>query len=199
MKKKVSNKLKVSRNKVKKEWSKFNTKKRSILRRKTLPQDFRKGLIDEAREVAKSNIRVIYAEYQENKFSKDQKSPYEGFTYTKYKETFGNKRIRTKGTIQKFYRASKDYDETNIEQLIPEILQEEGVKGVLVIFKIVDVETDLIGYVSDFVTQSLLDRLQVSLYEHLSMKLKNNKSIQNFEFMNIYIRVIYEKSKISTK
>lgn len=126
------------------------------------------------------------------KVSSKPVSPYEGFTYQKKHTTIN--------TDQTFYKAKKGFDEYRLDNTIKDILKDRKVKGVGLIFKVKDEETEVTSHVSDYITKGLQTRLErkgIPLYDHLSTKLKYSKSVHEYELKNIYIRVIYAKSKDS--
>jgi hypothetical protein len=188
--KKISKELAKSKNKVKAIWKHHKVEKRKIESKKTLPLDFKRGLIKELTEVTKSNISNVWEDYRGFKFGVFHDSPYSDFSYVK--------RHNTINTQQDFYKAKRFYNEGNLDSQIGNILSEPGVLGVGLIFKVQDEETDLIMHVSDYITKGLYERLQqkgISLFNHLSTKLKYSKSVHEYELKDIYIRIIYEKSK----
>ena len=192
MKKIVQHKLQVTKNKVSNQWKKYRKEKQKILKNKRIPLDIKRGLLQEKRDITKHNISTFFEDYRGYKYSKVHSSPYPEFAYSKKYETINS--------IQKTYKAKREYNENNLDKLVPKILNEQAVKGVLVIYRVYDEETELISYVSDFITKLLYERLQaknISLDEHLSTKLRYSKSVQEYELKGIYIKVIYEKSKIS--
>jgi hypothetical protein len=192
MKKAVSKKLEVTRRKVSKLWQHYRTEKKKILSKKRLPLDLKRGLLLEQREVTKKNISVKYEDYRGYKFGVSHKSEFPDFSYSK-------KHV-TANTTQEFFTARKNYNEGNLDRLIPKILDRPGVIGVGVIFRVKDEDTELVHHVSDFITKGLVRKLQeknISIYDHISDKLKYSKSVQEYELKNISIRIIYEKSKSS--
>ena len=190
MKKVISKKLINSRKKTSRLWRHYRVEKRNILSKKRLPFDLKRGLIAEQREVTKSNISNVWEDYRGFKFGVFHDSPYSDFIYVK--------RHNTINTQQDFYKAKRYYNEANLDYQIGNILNESGVLGVGLILKVQDEETDLIMHVSDYITKGLYLRLQqkgISLFDHLSTKLKYSKSVHEYELKDIYIRIIYEKSK----
>ena len=104
----------------------------------------------------------------------------------------------TINTHQEYFKYRKGSNENDIDLHIGYILDDPAVLGVGLIFKVRDEETELIMHVSDYITKGLFIRLQekgISLYDHLSTKLKYSKSVHEYELKSIYIRIIYEKSK----
>ena len=192
MKKTISKKLEVTRRKTSKLWQHYRTEKKKILSKKRLPLDLKRGLLAEQREVTRSNIKVKWEDYRGYKFGVSHKSEFPDFSYSK-------KHI-TANTKQEFFTARRNYNENNLDKLIPKILDRPGVVGVGVIFRVKDEDTELIHHVSDFITKSLLSKLRernISIFEHISEKLRYSKSVQEYELKNISIRIIYEKSKSS--
>jgi hypothetical protein len=193
MKKQVSKRLEATRRKNSRIWKKYRSTKKTLLSSKRIPKDIARGLVEEARAVAKNNIKINYEDYRGFKFGIVHNSPYKDFSYVKRHETIN--------TQQKFFKASKYYNHDKLDSQIGDILNESNVLGVGLIFKVRDEETELIMFGSDYITKGLFLKLQgkgISLYDHVSQKLKYSKSVHEYELLNIQIRVIYAKTKNHT-
>jgi hypothetical protein len=190
MKKAISKKLQVTRNKVSRQWSKYRTAKKKVLSKKRLPEVAKKGILEELRNITKQNISIQYDDYRGFKNSLTHHSPYTDFYF--------EKKLRTINTNQEFYKAAKHYNVSKLDNQIKEILDQPNVKSVLLIARVKDEDTDLIHYASEAINKPLLNKLlkrnsKSILYDHLSYKLLNSKSLQEFELKGIYIRIIYAK------
>jgi hypothetical protein len=205
MKKQITKKLQSSRKSVSRLWQKYRLQKKKIQAKKTLPSDIKRGLIAEQREITKNNISDLWLNYREYKQSYFNLSKYENFSLVKtltgnYRtnaETGKKKYFKFNNTFQEFYKAQRGYDEYYLNEDVQSILGKPGVIGVLVTIKILDEETGLIHYVSDFVNAPKLARMEGSLYDSVIQKAQAKKSMQEFELKGIYLRVIYENSKNS--
>ena len=196
MQKKISKKLTQSRAKTSRLWKHYRTVKRVILSKKRTPLDIKRGLLQEQRDVTKQNISVTWEDYRGWKFGAIHPSPYEDFSFTK--------RTFTTNTRQEWYKTRERYFEdysaieSKLDYQIDSILDKPGVKGVMLIFRVKDEDTELVHHVSDYVTRMSFDRLNaqgVSMYQNLSDKLKYSRSVSEYEMKGISIRIIYEKSK----
>jgi hypothetical protein len=188
----VSKKLEVTSRKVSREWQKYRKVKSKILKSKRLqrlPDEFKTALLEEKRHETKQKISKKYSEYREFKFPLTHVSEFSGFRYSKRKTT--------DNSIQKYFKAGKDYNPDRLDNLIPKILDKNKVLGVLVVLEIYDTENDIIKYTSEFVTKALIKRLNekgVSIYDYVAEKTKQSKSTEEFELRRIHIRVIYAKT-----
>jgi hypothetical protein len=192
MKKVISKKLLASRKRASRLWRHYRVEKKKILSKKRLPNDFKRGLISEQLHVTRQNISTTWEDYRGWKFGLFHDSPYDNFSFVKKKYTTN--------TEQQYYKASKNYNENNLDDQIGAILNEPGVTGVLLIFRVRDDDSELVHHVSDYITKELYGRLAAKgnsyfLYEHLSNKLKYSESVHEYSMEGIYIRIIYEKSK----
>lgn len=187
---KVNKKLEVTRRKVSKEWSKYRTAKKHILHLKRLAPEFKKGLLEEKRAIARGNISIKYEEYRGYKFGVTHKSDIENFSYVN--------KYQTINSIQKTYKARKGIGEKRLDKNIEKILGKEDVNGVLAILKVKDEESGKIMYISDFITKNSLQRLKdnnTTIYEHVAGHARGLKSTQEFKELGIYIKIIYTKGK----
>jgi hypothetical protein len=196
MKKSISKKLEQSRKRTSRLWKHYRSIKKQLLSKKRTPLDIKRGLIAEQRDITRQNISVTWEDYRGWKFGAIHHSPYEDFSFVK--------RIYTPNTKQEWYKSRERYFEdysaieSKLDYQIDKILDEPGVKGVMLIFRVKDDDTELIHNVSDYVTRMSFDRLNaqgVSMYQNLSDKLKFSRSVTEYEMKGISIRIIYEKSK----
>ena len=207
MRKVVKNKLQVTRRKVSKEWSKYRTVKKKVLSRKRLSTEEKKQILLSEREQVRSAISGKWVQYQDVKYGLTHKAPFPGFSFTK-KQT-GVYRIDPKTGKRKFYKFSGDdfhkiykarsgYDTNELDSVIPKILNERGVKGVLVVFQVESEETGQKQYVSNYITKTLFKRIEQSgesVFEYVASRLRAGNT-KDYKLKFIYLRVVYEKSKM---
>jgi hypothetical protein len=163
-----------------------------IKENKRFPIDFKNQLILEQKFLLKQNLKLERYLSNNSYKLKDRHLLPIGIEETK----FG---------VQKVYRTAKNYDVFLIDNDVKKILNEPiknglKVKGVTVVFRVLDAETDLIKFGGDFITKELFERFQSedkSIFEHISNKLRFSKSMEDFEILNIDLRVIYEKINTS--
>jgi hypothetical protein len=196
MKKSISKKLEQSRKRTSRLWKHYRSVKKQLLSKKRTPLDIKRGLIAEQRDITRQNISVTWEDYRGWKFGAIHHSPYEDFSFVKRSFTINTKQEWYKSRERYF----EDYSaiESKLDYQIDKILDEPGVKGVMLIFRVKDDDTELIHNVSDYVTRMSFDRLNaqgVSMYQNLSDKLKFSRSVTEYEMKGISIRIIYEKSK----
>lgn len=187
MLKKVEKKLQASRTKVSKHWQRYRTKKKHILGLKLMPLDFKRGLLAEAREKTRSDIHSYWDDYRGYKFSIVHRSDIPDLMFTRKKEF--------PETRSKYYKARKDFDARKLEKLIPDILDKPNVKGVLLSFKIWNVEEEKLQHVSEFYTKEKLQRLSelgIPIYDSLAEKLSERGYLE-YSLKSIHFRIIYRK------
>jgi hypothetical protein len=200
MKKSISKKLEASKRKTSRLWRHYRVVKKKIVSKKRLPLDLKRGLLSEQRDITRKNISVTWQDYRYWKFGAIHHSPYDNFSFIK--------RTYTINTRQDWYKSKEKYFddfeviESNLDSQLIDILNEPGVKGIVLIFRVKDDETDLIHYVSDYVTKMSYERLKlkgISMYENLTNKLNFSSSVHEFEMKGIYIRIIYEEARAIKK
>ena len=200
MKKSISKKLEASKRKTSRLWRHYRVVKKKIVSKKRLPLDLKRGLLSEQRDITRKNISVTWQDYRYWKFGAIHHSPYDNFSFIK--------RTYTINTRQDWYKSKEKYFddfeviESNLDSQLIDILNEPGVKGIVLIFRVKDDETDLIHYVSDYVTKMSYERVKlkgISMYENLTNKLNFSSSVHEFEMKGIYIRIIYEKARAIKK
>jgi hypothetical protein len=190
MKKSVSKKLGASRVKTSRLWRHYRINKKKIFSKKLLPLDFKRGLAAEQRDITRKNITITWEDYRGWKFGAIHHSRYKNFSF--------QKRHITLYSEQEFYKVSKYLSDKDLDSQIGKILNEQGVSGVGLIFRVKDEDTGLIHHVSEYVTIGLYEKLQgkgISLYDHLSTKLRYSKSVHEYKLTGRIVRIIYEKSK----
>jgi hypothetical protein len=192
MKKVFQKKLQTTRKKVSKQWSKYRKAKQKVIHNKRYPEVVKNELLQELRNITKENVKIQYEDYRGFKNSLIHHSPFEGFSF--------EKKLKTINTNQEFYKARRNYNISDLDSQIKDILSKSNVKSVLLIARVKDEDTELIHYASEAINKPLLEKLlrnrkgNTVLYDHLSYKLLNAKSLQEFELKGIYIRIIYAKS-----
>jgi hypothetical protein len=177
-----------TRKKVSRKWKHYRLEKKKIFHKKRLPLDVKKYLIEEQRKVTRQNIHFVFSDYRELKYSRIHVSKYKGLRFVR--------KVATTNTIQEYYKLGTNIND--LDSKIDNVLNKPRVSGLLLIFRVMDEESELIHNVSEYITKFLFDRLQlkgISMYDNLSSKLKYSKSVHEYELKGIYIRVIYEKSK----
>lgn len=198
MKKAIKNKLAWKQSQVSKIWESYRKKKAKILKNKSYPKDIKRGLVQEQLSLARSNISELFSEYREYKSGTLVKSPYSGFSFVRQTQTSGihdrQGNQQTRGTIQKYFKSKQDYISDDI---VRQVLDEPNVIGVSLTYKVRDNESEQIHYGSDFMTKGVFERLQgkgISMDEHLATKFRYMKSMQDYEVISVYIRIIYAKT-----
>jgi hypothetical protein len=198
MKKAVEKKLLSTRSQVIKEWAKYRKIKVRILQRKIDP-DLKKQVITSELDLARNRINKKWTGYSEKKYSIFHKSPYRGFEFTKtqvgvQKDVDGEKHFfRFSKTYQKIYKAKKGYDTDNLDDVIPNILEQKNVKGILLVFEIYNKETDTSQIVSNYITRELYDttqELEETMFEYITGRFQG---YGDYELKFIYMRVVYSK------
>lgn len=187
---KQTNKLLVSTwKKVASEWKKFNTKKTKILSKKTLPPEFKRGLLAEEKDKALKNISIHYEEYRGLRFAKKHKSDIDSFIFTN--------QYKTINTVQNTYKAKKGIGQKRLDSTIKKVLKKDKVVGVLAVLKVKDEDSGKILHISDFITEKNLKAIndrKMTVYEYVAGHARGLKSTQEFKELGIYIKVIYAKA-----
>lgn len=193
----IKKKLAGTQTKVSGEWSKYRKVKQKVLSRKSLTKEEKKQVLSSERDLTYKRISERYKDYREFKYSKIYHSPYEGFRYVNT--------LKQPYSIQKIYKAQKNYDVDNLDSLIPDVLEEKGVTGILIVFSVTDEEGN-VRYVSNYITKGLLDRMydqpdleslwnEGAIFEYVTQRI-NAGYVEKLTLKFIYLRVIYEKSKM---
>jgi hypothetical protein len=200
MKKSISKKLQASRKKTSLIWRHYRVEKKKIVSKKRLPLDLKKGEVSNLLfNTRKKEIPNVWKDYRDWKFGFIYHSPYENFKYVTEHEKFTARTVLYKSTEKYF----DDFDriEENMDNQIKQILNESGVVGVMLIFKVKGInsenDTNKIIHISDFITKSRLQALNsngLSAYQNLTNKLIYAKYADEFDMKKILIRIYYETS-----
>jgi hypothetical protein len=188
MLKKVEKKLQTSRTKISKHWQRYRTKKKHILGLKRMPLDFKRGLLAEAREKTRSDIHTYWDDYRGYKFSVVHHSDIPDLMFTRER--------KQPESVSKYYKAPRNFDARKLQKIIPSILDRPRVRGVLLSFKIWNVEEEKIQHVSEFYNKAkikLLVERGESIYDNLAEKLSEHGYIE-YALKSIHFRIIYEKA-----
>lgn len=189
MKKVLQKKLQATRRKVSKLWVTYRKEKTKILKNKRLTGSEKSAWLAEKRSDTYNKISLNYQDYREKKHSVLYHSPYEGFMYTK--------QFKTEASVQKIYKARRNFDTDKLENIIPKILDESNVKGVLIVFKITFKETGESQFISNYINYDLYDRLQENeqdIYDYVTERFSIGYK-DEYELKFIYLRIIYAKSQ----
>jgi len=186
----VSTKLAKTQAKTKKQWQRYRKVKAKIRIRKTLTPTEKKQILTSELELTRKKISEDYLHYREFKHSKIYKSPYLDFGFTK--------QIKTPKTIQRIYKAKRNYDTDRLDSIIPKVLDDPNVTGVLVVFE-VENEQGVKSYVSNYITGDLLERIEEneqSIFDYVTERI-NAGYIERLKLRFIYMRIIYANPKKS--
>jgi hypothetical protein len=220
MLRKVEHKLKVTRRKVSKRWKKYRKVKKHVLHLHRLSASEKQAVIASEYDLTRQSISNIYTDYCETKHSLLHRSPYSDFMHVKnlvgmHKELYTIDRksgkhipkvdhttgktevgfFRFRNTSQKIYKAKRNFNPERLDKIIPEILSDQKVQGVLIVYEIVSEETDQKSYVSNYMTLEQLKRNQSlgeTVNEYISKKFQAG-STKDFKLKFIYMRIIYKK------
>jgi len=191
MLRKVSKKLESTQKKVPKRWQSYRARKKHILGLKRMPPDIKRGLVKDALKETRQRISADWEDYRGKKYAIIYGSDIDNFNLTK--------KFTTKNTEQFFYKAFPDYDEKDLETLVPELLKRERLTGLLVILKVRNKKTDTIAYASELFTETSLARVREkgeTIYSHVAHKFKSSDTdVVEYELISIHLRLIYEKAK----
>jgi hypothetical protein len=202
MKVKVVKKLETTRSKVSKEWSRYRKEKKHILGLKRLPSDLKRQRIESILDETRSKIHVTWTGYREQKYAITHQSPYKDFSFVKtltglHKETDeGKKFLRFHETTQKIFKANRGFNVDRLDEVVPQILDEPRVRGVLVVFEVTSQETGQRQHVSNYITSDLMDIINErgeTVYEYVVKRFQAGTT-KDYNLKFIYLRVIYEKS-----
>lgn len=128
---------------------------------------------------------------------------YKGFTYMKTltgvkKEIDGVERFYLfHTTYQKIYKAGKNFNTDNLDEILPGILKQRNVNGVLVVFEVTFDETGETTMVSNYINPQVMVnimRKKERVFDYVGKKLQlGDTKYRTLKF--IYLRIIYEKGK----
>jgi len=193
------NKLKVRLQKtIAKERAAFWKKSDKVRSNKRLSKFEKKATIDELRGERNFKIALHKKDTSETIFAQNHPSKYDGMTFNR-RVTKGKWTNAETGESKIYHFKNKiDYytvrDESNLDQRISNLLNEDGVKSVLLVHSVKDSE-GMIIHVSENFTKSLMERLGasgVSPEEHLTNMLRAKKTdVAGFDHNEYTIRVIY--------
>jgi hypothetical protein len=198
MKKAIVNRLKVARKKVSKKWYGYSHQKAVILSDDSLDLLEKKSKIKNLLAGTRKNISYTFEEYRSEKLSllsSGRLSEFEGLRFSKTHVT--------DNTIQETYHTGLSYNTSKFDDLFEDLLNRKGVIGVALVFKLQDTDEEGVHFfASEYITKGLFNRIKdkgKGVFEHLSEKVMqmNTRSTQEFEIIEYYIRIIYEKSKKS--
>jgi len=192
------NKLKVRLQKtIAKERKAYWSKNEKIRSNKRLSKFEKQQTIADLRGERNFKIDLHKKDFSETLFGQNHPSKYEGMKFdrrvTKGKWTnpvTGEERIYPFTHKQDHYTFT---NESNIDERIRQIINEDGVKSVLLVQKVKD-EDGNYHYLSENITKTLMSRLQASgsgVEEHLAFMLKTKKSLEEFDHVEYSIRVLY--------
>jgi hypothetical protein len=205
MKKLIVQKLSSTKKKVSSRWSTYRSKRNKILKNKKLSKFEKKSTIDELLGDTRHIISNDWAKYSESKYGIIHRSPFYDFTLSKrmvgsYYKPVGYKHkefFRFKNTYQKIYKAKKDFDPDRLNKIVPRLLSDKKVKGVLVVFEVSLTDTGERVMVSDYITSEAWERIQENnqtIYDSVARKFWSTKHYAA-DLIFIYMRVIYAKNK----
>lgn len=204
MRRAVAKKLTIAKNKVSKKWGKYRTKKRKIKALKMLDVGQKKMRIANELDKTRTEISSEWSQYREVKHAIVHKSPFADFTYVK--KMTGSK-FNPKGALkeakyfafthhyQKIYKAKRGFDVERLNEIVPKILDQKKVKGVLVVYQIVSAESGQHQFVSNYITSEVMSRIEENeetVDEYISKRFSAG-STKDYELKFIYMRIIYSK------
>lgn len=185
----VEKRLSTTRAKASRTWQSYRTLKKKVNKRRDINDLEKKSILASERDKRQTRISDYYKTYREFKNEKTHKSPYSGF---KYSDT-----IRTENTVQPIFKAKKNFNTDDLDKLIPGILDNKRVSGVLIVFSVESEETGQVSYVSQFITRGRLDRIKDGkIYDEIVRRFQAGNT-KDYKLKFIYIRIIYEKAKDS--
>jgi hypothetical protein len=195
----VQKKLSSTRTQIQKEWGRYRKAKKHLLGLKRISKDQKLQVIASERDLTRQRVSGKWTDYRERKYGLLHKSPYRGFYYTRmltgmHREMDGEERFfRYHNTYQKIYKTRKNFDPDELDTIIPKILDESNVQGILLVFQIYSRETDTYQYVSNYITDVLYERIEESektIFEYVTELFVG---YGDYELKFIYMRVIYKK------
>lgn len=205
MRKAVVKKLSSTRKKISKEWQRYRIKKRKIKKLKRLDAGQKKMRIANELDKTYSKISGEWSQYQETKHAITHKSPYADFTYVK---KMTGSYFNPKGALkkpkyfaftdhyQKIYKAKKGFDVERLNDIVPKILEQKRVKGVLVVYQVISAETGQNQFVSNYITpeeMARIEELEETVDEYISARFQAG-STKDYKLKFVYMRIVYEKT-----
>jgi hypothetical protein len=205
MRKAVAKKLTVTKGKVSKKWGKYRTKKRKIKALKTLDVGQKKMRIANELDKTITEISGEWSQYREVKHAIIHKSPFADFVYVK--KMTGSK-FNPRGVLkkaeyfpftdhyQKIYKAKKGFDVEKLNEIVPKILEQKRVSGVLVVYQIVSAESGQQQFVSNYITKDVMDKIEENeetVNEYISNRFSAG-STKDYKLKFVYMRIVYAKA-----
>lgn len=196
--KSVAKRLTGTQKQVSKQWQQYRKVKLKVAARKNLSRTEKKQILTSELDLTRQKISNTYLDYREYKHAKLYKSEFIDFNFTK--------QFRTKNTTQRIYKARRNFDPDNLDNIIADKLeQDSNLQGVLVVFE-VENDQGIKSYVSNYITPDLLDRIQElnedfgegAIYDFVTERL-NAGYKENLKLKFIYMRLIYANAKTSNK
>lgn len=197
----VAKKLDTTRGKVSKEWQKYRKEKQKIKSLKRLAPDQKRMRVASALDETKQNISKDWTQYREIKHGIIHKSPYHDFYFVKKltgvkKEVEGQKEFfKFHDSYQKIYRAKRGFNPDRLDDVIPDVLGQSNVRGVLVVFQVYSEESGQTMLASNYINRELMDIIQErdeTVFEYVSKKLYLGDT-KGVDLKFIYMRIIYKK------
>jgi hypothetical protein len=203
MLRRIENKLAVSKRKVSKKWESYRKEKHHIKHLKRLAPDQKRMRIESARDLTKQKISDTWLTYREEKYSIVHKSPFRDFLYVK---KISGSMYKPKGyeepkyfhfhkTYQKLYKAKRGYKTSKLDKIVPDIIKQKDVKGVLVMFKLRNEDTDTEFIVANFINKGVMEtvsNVEAYVLEYLKLHITG---FDDYVFIkDVYIRIVYEKA-----
>jgi hypothetical protein len=203
----VAKKLTATQQKQSKVWEGYRKYKVKI-EGSNLSRFAKKMALEEKIGEIRQKEKGLWVGYREKVVEYTHKSPWEGIAYQK--KLTGGKRIDKVTGKEKEFKFDNGYQEVyrvkggnleskidKIEQVIPEMLEKDNVKGVLIVFTIHNEDTGLDFIVSNWITKDLMDGGDFdSLEEYVFDVLDRHVTgFGDYCFVKSFqLRVVYEKS-----
>ena len=198
----VSKKLEASWRKTSREWARYRREKRKVIARKRMPSDLKKQVIQSELDLARQRISNNWTTYREDKYAIIHKSPYRDFKFVRKltgvkKEVEGEKHFfRFHDSYQKIYKAKRGFNTDRLDDVVPKVLRDPKVKGVLVVFEVDSAETGQRQHVSNYINKELMDIIEErgeTVFEYVSKRFQAGDT-KDYNLKFIYMRIVYEKS-----
>jgi hypothetical protein len=185
----IQKKIAVKQRQTSRLWLSYRKEKAKILKSKRFTLFEKSAILEEKRGTIQTKVSEGWKDYREEKYGLLHHSPYSNFIFSK--------KIRTQHTVQKIYKAKRGYSTKDLDKVIPNILNEPDVTGILVVFSVESAETGQKQYVSNYISNELLKRIIESdktIFEYVGERLRTGDT-KDYNLKFIYLRIIYEKSK----
>jgi len=197
----IEHRLTGTRTKVSKKWQSYRSKKRHIRSLKRLAPDQKRMRIASELDLTRQKISQDWTRYREAKHAVIYKSPYADFSFVRTltgmtKNIDGKKHFfKFHDSTQKIYKAKKNFDVERLDTIVPELLANRKVKGVLIVFEVTSEETGQRHHVSNYINAELMDIITErgeTVYEYVVKRFQAG-STKDYQLHFIYMRVIYAK------